>query len=90
MGGDAAVLLGLDEGVVVAFVLVGVGLGELGEGLVEGVAAAEVGGDGDAVAGAGVGPGQGPAAEAAVVRPWSAGFMVSTTAEPFQSRSWRT
>ena len=47
-----------DEGVVVALVLVGVGLGELDEGPVEGVAAAEVGGDGDAVAGAGVGPGQ--------------------------------
>ena len=51
-------LLGLDEGVVVALVLVGVGLGELDEGPVEGVTGAQVGGDGDTVAGAGVGPDQ--------------------------------
>jgi hypothetical protein len=43
---------GLERGVV-AFVLVGVGFGEVGDGLVEFAGAAEVGGEGDAVAGAG-------------------------------------
>src|SRR6476646_8446039 len=37
LGGDAAALLGLDEGVVVTLVLVGVRLGELDQGPVEGV-----------------------------------------------------
>src|SRR5664280_1178077 len=49
---------GLLEGFVVALVLVGVGLGELGNGLVEGGPGPEVRGDGDAVAGSGVAPGQ--------------------------------
>ena len=57
-----------DERVVVPLVLVGVGLGELGDGPVEGIAAAEVGRDGDAVAGAGMGPGQGGGAHARVDR----------------------
>src|SRR5215470_14639903 len=52
---------GLERGVV-AVVLVGVFLGEVGDRLVEFAGAAEVGGQGDAVAGSGVGPGQGPPA----------------------------
>ena len=44
------------ERVVVPFVLVGVGLGEVGDGVVEGVRAAEVGSQRDAVAGPRVGP----------------------------------
>src|SRR4051794_1556493 len=63
---DAALLFGLDEGVVVPVVLVGVGLGELDERLVEGVAGAEVGGDGDAVAGAGVSTNKRPGTEPGV------------------------
>ena len=43
---------------VVTLVLVGIGLREFRQGAVEGVAAAEVGGDGDAVAGPSVGAGQ--------------------------------
>src|SRR5215469_16039521 len=58
---------GLECGVV-AFVLVGVGLGEVGDRLVEFAGAAEVGGQGDTVAGAGVGPGEGPSAHAGVGR----------------------
>src|SRR5271165_1701341 len=50
---------GLERGVV-AFVLVGVGFGEVGDGLVELARAAEVGGQGDPVPGAGVRPRQGP------------------------------
>ena len=76
---DPARVHGLDEGVVVAFVLVGVGLGELDEGPVEDVAGAEVGGDGDPVAGAGVGPGQRVAAQSARRRPSSGASMVSTS-----------
>ena len=51
---------------VVLLVLVGVGDGEVGDGLVEGVLAAEVGRDGDPVAGARVGAGERPAAQPAV------------------------
>src|SRR5215218_1740183 len=58
LDGDAAAHLGFDEGVVVAFVLVGVSLGELDESAIEGVTVAEVGRDGDAVAGAGMSPDQ--------------------------------
>src|SRR4051812_11125631 len=58
LGWDAAVLFRLNQRVVVALVLVGVGLGELGDGAVEGVVGAEVGGDGDAIAGAGMGAGE--------------------------------
>ena len=53
---------GLELGVV-ELVLVGVGLGEVGDGVVELGRTAEVGGQGDAVARAGVGPGQGPPAQ---------------------------
>ena len=58
------------ERLVVALVLVGIGLGELGDGPVEGGAGAQVAGDGDPVAGAGVGPGQGQGADCR--RTWSA------------------
>ena len=58
---------GLERGVV-AVVLVGVGLGEVGDSLVEFVGAAEVGGQRDAVTGTGVGPGQGPPAHLRVDR----------------------
>src|SRR3954447_2073413 len=64
----ALVLLGLDEGVVVALVLVGVGLGELGDGAVERVTRAQVRGDGDAVTGAGVRLGEGGGTEPGVHR----------------------
>jgi hypothetical protein len=47
---------GCHEFLVVALVLVGVALGEVGDRLVERVAAAEVSGDGDRVAGPGVRP----------------------------------
>src|SRR5688500_11281459 len=53
---DSAVLRGLDEGVVVAAVLVGVLRGELRDRLIDVVAGTEVGRDGDGVTGAGVGP----------------------------------
>ena len=49
---------GLLEERVVALVAVGIGHRERGDGPVEGIALAEVGGDGDGVAGAGVGPGR--------------------------------
>ena len=49
----------IDQGLVVALVLVGVGGGEVGDRPVEGVAGAEVGGDRDPVPGAGVGAGEG-------------------------------
>src|SRR6266581_1250471 len=70
--GDLAGRDRVDQGLVVAFVLVGVGAGEFGDGPVEGVGAAEVGGDRDPVAGPGVRPGQGPAAQLAV-HPQAAG-----------------
>src|SRR5207253_1363379 len=53
---------GVEEGLVVAFVLVGVGGREPGDGLVEDIGAAEVAGDGDPVARAGVRPRQCPPA----------------------------
>src|SRR5215212_5273345 len=56
---DPARVYGLSKGLVVALVLVGVGSGEVGDGPVEGVAVAEVGGDGYSVARAGVGAGEG-------------------------------
>ena len=88
-GLNSAVLHGGLEGGVVAFVLVGVGFGEVGDRLIEVAGAAEVGGQGDAVAGAGVGAGQGPAAEPGVdIMP--AGTICSIGAENFQSFSWRT
>src|SRR5215469_7401401 len=65
--GPALFESGLERGVV-ALVLVGVFLGEIGDRLVEFVGAAEVGGQGDAVAGAGVGPGQAPPAQPGVGR----------------------
>jgi hypothetical protein len=49
-GGDASRGDGVDECFVVAFVLVGVGGGEPGDGLVEDIGPAEVGRDGDPVA----------------------------------------
>jgi hypothetical protein len=52
-GGDPSLLDGVEEGVVVAFGLVGVGGREPGDGMAEDVGAAEVGGDGDPVPGAG-------------------------------------
>src|SRR5215472_13451438 len=59
---------GRGERLVVALVLVGVGGGELGDGPVEHVSLAEVGGDRDPVAPAGVRPRQGRAAEPGVLR----------------------
>src|SRR5580698_10804947 len=60
LGGYPAGFHRVDQGLVVTFVLVGVGRGELGDRAVEDGRAAQVGGDGDTVAGAGVRPGQGP------------------------------
>ena len=73
----------------VALVLVGVGVGELGDGLVEHIRAAEVGSDRDPVTGAGVGPGQRPAAQLPYSR-MVRGVIASMPSEPFQSCSWRT
>ena len=56
---------GLERGVV-PLVLVGVGRGEIRDGPVEGVALAEVGGDGDPVAPPGVSAGEGRSADARV------------------------
>ena len=89
LGLEPAGAHGVDQGLVVALVLVGVGGGEVGDGPVEGVAVAQVGGDGDPVAGAGVGAGQGRSADPGVERHHAWPAMVSTSAEPFQSRSWR-
>ena len=75
---------------VVAFVLVGVGLGEVRDRLVEGVGVAEVGGDRDPVAGAGVARGR---ASSRTLFPYAAapaGRAASIAKEPFQSLSWRT
>ena len=55
---DPTRLGGLEDRRVVALVLIGVGLRELGQRPVEGVARAEVGGDRDAVAAIGHGPGR--------------------------------
>src|SRR5262245_36709344 len=68
LGGQPSGVHGRGEGLVVAFVLVGVAGGELGDGPVEQVALAEVGGDGDPVAPAGVRPGQRRPAEPRVLR----------------------
>ena len=54
LGVDSAGPDGLGEGLVVAVVLFGVGLGEGEDRSVENIPAAEVGGDGDAIARAGV------------------------------------
>src|SRR5580698_957716 len=63
---DAPRLDRLDEVLVVLLVLVGVTLREVGDRLVERVAGAQVGGDGDWVAGTGVGASHGPPADAGV------------------------
>src|ERR1700733_8216016 len=63
---DPPGLHGFEYRIVVTLVLVGVGVGELRDGLVEGVRAAEVGGDGDGVTGPGVGARQRPSAQGAV------------------------
>ena len=47
---DAARIDGIDEGLVVAFVLIGVGGAEVGDGPIEDVAVAQIGGNSDAVA----------------------------------------
>ncbi len=54
MGDDAAGGGGRGKRLVVAFVLAGVGGSELGDGPIEDVRAAEVGGDGDGITGTGV------------------------------------
>jgi len=93
--GSAVFHRGLKRGVV-AFVLVGVGFGEVGDRLVECAGAAEVGGQRHPVAGAGVRPGQSPSAQAGVdpqargERQLDRGGECSIGAENFQSLSWRT
>src|SRR3954462_2244681 len=59
---------GLEDRFEVRFILVGVGLGETRQRLVEDLPLAEVGGDGGPVAGAGMGPCQGFAAEGGIDR----------------------
>ena len=85
---DPAVLNGLSQRLVVTLVLVCVGTGEIGHGLVEDIAVARVGRDGNPV------PERAwaRARVAAQIRPYSVTTeapMVSTSAEPFQSRSCR-
>src|ERR1700733_1788815 len=63
---DPPGLDGFKDRVVVTLVLVGVGVGELRDGLVEDVRAAQVSGDGDGVSRPGVGARQGPSAHLAV------------------------
>ena len=58
---------GLTQRLVVALILVGVSLGEAGEGVIGGFAAAQIPRDGYAVAGAGMGPGEHLPAGASVV-----------------------
>ena len=89
LGVGAPVGDGSGERGVVAFVLVGVGFGEIGDRGVEFVGLAEVGGEGDAVTGAGVRAGQGPAAQARVDR-HALGAISSMGKDSFQSRSCRT
>ena len=73
----------MSQSLVVALTLVGVGTGEVGDGPVGGVAVAEVGGDSNSVGRAGVGGGR-------RTDPWysviTEELIVSTSAEPFQSR----
>jgi hypothetical protein len=85
---DPAVLNGLSQRLVVTLVLVCVGTGEIGHGLVEDIAVAQVGRDGNPVARAGVGAGEGCCADARIIV-ITEGLMVSMSAEPFQSRSCR-
>ena len=72
----------------VALVLVGAGGGECGDGLVEDVGAAEIGGDGDPVPGA---RGRGPASTRISPRRSAcrAVYQGLDAMEYFQSRSWR-
>src|SRR4051794_433262 len=63
---DAAAGGGVGETPVIAVVDVGVGLGEVGDRVVESRRRAEVPGDGDAIAGPCVRPGEAPRAELAV------------------------
>src|SRR5580692_13135028 len=65
-GGEPSRLHGRCECFIVLFVLVGVGDGEVGDCTVEGIALAQVGGDGDPVAPPGVGAGEGGGADARV------------------------
>jgi len=70
-------------------VLVGIDLRERRQGPVEGLASAEIASDRDRITGAGVRLRERPAAELAY-NVIATGFIVSTTAEPFASQSWRT
>src|ERR1700693_4362890 len=63
---DSPGLDGFEYRVVVTLVLVGVGVGELRDGLVEDVRATQVSSDGNGVTGPGVGARQGPSAQVAV------------------------
>ena len=74
------------ERLVVLLVLVGVAFGEVGDRLIEPILLPEVRGERDGITGSGVRAGQCPATELCVERERS-GAMVSTTAEPFMSRS---
>src|SRR5665213_2828249 len=58
--------MGLDQGLMIGSVLLGIGLGETSDGRVEGRSRSQVGGDGDAIARARMGPSQGPTAQLAV------------------------
>src|SRR5664279_1252266 len=58
LGDDTSGLGCTGQFCVVAGVLFGAGLGKVGDGVLEAVALAEVGGDGDPIPGPGMGPGQ--------------------------------
>ena len=85
----SAVAHGPLQGFVVPLVLVGVALREGNDGPVEGRAAPQVRGQGDAIPGAGVGPGQSPAADPTVGGQAGGKYLVRSI-DPFQSLSWRT
>ena len=78
-----------DERGVVALVLVGVGLGELDDRAVEGVALPQVGGDGQRVPGAGMRASQGPGADLRRRARARLGAIRFGSNPPLPSLSWR-
>ena len=78
----------MPEGLIVSFVLIGIGVGELRKSPVECRSAPEIAGDGDAIARAGVGAGQRLGADADVLDEARRDRPFDLEA-PFQSRSWR-
>ena len=88
MGRDATGSDSFLQRAIVALVLVGVGLRKRSQRAIEAVARAEIARDRDRVTGAGVRLRERvPQSSAYIVI--ACGFIVSTTAEPLPSQSWR-